>query len=227
MSTDNIDHEDFKQDEYYGIMPPDGAFADSGNKYYLQKRPTVGGWVDGSEGFVQQTFLGASITDFNIAAGFNDSPSKLSVSLVVDEYNKSDKLPIGSGDDIYHNGEYDSFNPPPIGAPVFFKFGKNHASTVQAYLKSYEIIYKKPLLEDEALSFPVVDRREMDRLHTSDGESEGEDEEEGEGEGEGEGANEGEGEGSLSLESESWDLMPLPSPILPPKNTLKISKDMP
>lgn len=164
MAINNIDDNDFEQDKYYGIMPPDGAFVDSGNKYYLQKRPTVGGWTEGSEGFVQQTFLGASVTDFNISAGFNDNSSKLSVSLVVDEYNESDKLPIGSGDDIYHNGQYDSFNPPPIGAPVFFKFGKNHASTVQAYLKSYEIIYKQPLLEKSSENFPLTSRKEMDSL---------------------------------------------------------------
>jgi len=38
-----------------------------------------------------------------------------------------------------------------------------------------------------------------------------------EGEGEGEGENEGEGDGSLSNESETWDILPLPPPILPDK----------
>ena len=149
MTTNNIDNQNFASGQYYGMMPPDGAFHDEQYKYYLQKRPTVGGWVEGSEGYVQQTFLGASITDFNMSAGFNDSPSTLSVSLVVDEYNKSDKVPLGSGDDIYHNGVADCFSPPPIGAPVFFKFGKNHASTLQAYARSYEIIYKYKLLPTE------------------------------------------------------------------------------
>ena len=35
-------------------------------------------------GFVQQTFLGASITDFNVSAGFGDSTSTISVNLVPD-----------------------------------------------------------------------------------------------------------------------------------------------
>lgn len=148
--SNNIDNENFASGQYYGMTPPDGAFHDEQEKYYLQKRPTVGGWVEGSEGYAQQTFLGASITDFNMSAGFNDSPSTLSVSLVVDEHNTSDGVFLGSGDDIYHSGQGDCFSPPPIGAPVFFKFGKNHASTLQAYARSYEMIYKYKLLPTEA-----------------------------------------------------------------------------
>ena len=88
---------------------------------------SAGGWTDGNEGFVQQTFLGASVRSFNLAGGFGDSSSSLSTSLVADEYNKSDKLGLGLGDDVYHNGKYDKFAPPPVGSPVFFKFGKNLA----------------------------------------------------------------------------------------------------
>jgi len=161
--SNNIDNQNFASDQYYGMMPPEGAFEDEANRYYLKNRPTVGGWVEGSEGYVQQTFLGASITDFNINAGFNSSPSTLSVSLVVDEYNKSDGIPLGSGDDIYHNGVADCFSPPPIGAPVFFKFGKNHASTLQAYARSFEMIYKYKLipsdLEVEELKYELTTTR--------------------------------------------------------------------
>ena len=147
--TNVIDSEDFKEDGFYGIMPPDGAFQGSG--FYLQKRPTSAGWVEGDEGYIQQTFLGASVVNFNISAGFSDTPNTLNVSLVADEYNKSDGLPLGSGDDLYHNGEFDCFSPPPIGAPVFFKFGKNFATVHQAYAKSYEMIYRFGLLPSGAL----------------------------------------------------------------------------
>lgn len=147
--TNAIDSEDFKEDDFYGIMPPDGAFQGSG--FYLQKRPTSAGWVEGDEGYVQQTFLGASVVNFNISAGFSDTSNTLNVSLVPDEYNTSDGLPLGSGDDLYHNGKFDCFSPPPIGAPVFFKFGKNFATVHQAYAKSYEMIYRFGLLPSGAL----------------------------------------------------------------------------
>jgi len=98
-------------------------------------------WTNGNEGFVQQTFLGASIRNFNINIGFGDTSSTLSVSLVSDEYNKSDKKPLGEGDDVYHNGEYDNFIPPPVGSPVFFKFGKNLASVKESWLRYLDILY--------------------------------------------------------------------------------------
>lgn len=44
------------------------------------------------------------------------------------------------------------------------------------------------------------------------------------GENQGEGDGEGEGEGSLSQESETWDIMPLPPPKMPQKNTLDKSE---
>ena len=144
MEYNNIDNENFDESKYYGISTPDGAYAGSG--FYLQKRPTSAGWVEGSEGFVQQTFLGASVVNFSISAGFNDTPNTLNVSLVADTYNKSDGLPIGSGDDVYHDGKSDCFAPPPIGAPVFFKFGNNFATVHQAYAKSYDMIYRFGLL---------------------------------------------------------------------------------
>ncbi len=51
---------------------------------------STGGWTadskedgnTGNEGFIQQTFLGASIRSFNINAGFGDTTSSLSIQLV-------------------------------------------------------------------------------------------------------------------------------------------------
>lgn len=91
--------------------------------------------------FVQQTFLGCSVIDFNVNGGFGDSSSLLHVSLVQDEYNKSDGLPLGVGDDPYHNGKNDLFRAPPVGSPVFFKFGPNHATIPQVWIKTFDNIY--------------------------------------------------------------------------------------
>ena len=85
---------------------------------------SYGGWTSGNEGFLQQTFLGASIRSFNVSAGFGDTSSTMSIELVNDEFNKSDEKGYGDGDDPYHNGEKDTFMPPVVGSPVFFKFGK-------------------------------------------------------------------------------------------------------
>ena len=82
----------------------------------------------------QQTFLGASIRSFNASAGWNGSASTLSVDLVNDEINVSDGTPVGVGDDPYHGGAGDMFAPPPIGSPVYFKFGPERATVSQAYM---------------------------------------------------------------------------------------------
>lgn len=103
----------------------------------FQGKLSAGGWTKGNEGFPQQTFLGASITNFSINAGFGDSTSTLNVTLVNDEYNKGDGLFYGSGDDVYHDGQSDQFKPPVVGSPVFFKFGKQRATVSQAWLKTY------------------------------------------------------------------------------------------
>ena len=103
---------------------------------------SAGGWTDGNEGYVQQTFLGASIRNFSMNGGFGDSSSTLSVSLVNDEFNKSDETVRGLGDDVYHNGEHDLFSPPPVGTPVFFKFGQNHATMEQAYRATFDKMYR-------------------------------------------------------------------------------------
>lgn len=125
------------------VPPLDGSNGDP-NQYIVpvltqgfQGKLSTGGWTKGNEGFPQQTFLGASITNFNINAGFGDSSSSLQVTLVNDEYNKGDGLFYGSGDDVYHNGESDQFKPPVVGSPVFFKFGKQRATVPQAWLKTY------------------------------------------------------------------------------------------
>jgi len=93
------------------------------------------------DGYQQQTFLGASIRSFGISAGFGDSVSTLNVELVNDEFNNSDGTELGYGDDIYHSGLGDGFNPPPIGSPVFFKFGKKKSSVLDAYDVLYNEIY--------------------------------------------------------------------------------------
>jgi hypothetical protein len=98
-------------------------------------------WTSGNAGFVQQTFLGASIRSWNMKGGFGSSSSSLSVNVIIDEFNTSDKTVQGIGDDVYHNGIYDTFVPPPVGSPVFFKFGANHATIQQAWLKTLDDIY--------------------------------------------------------------------------------------
>jgi hypothetical protein len=102
---------------------------------------SYGGWTKENEGFVQQTFLGASVRNFDLSAGFGDTTSSLSVAVVEDEYNKSDNLGQGQGDDVYHNGGRDIFNPPIVGSPVFFKFGKNLADVEQAWRKTFDDTY--------------------------------------------------------------------------------------
>ncbi len=92
-------------------------------------------------GFVQQTFLGASIVDFNISAGFGEDTSTISANLIPDEFNSGDAMAIGRGDDVYHDGKKDKFRPPPVGAPVFFKFGHDLATVSQAFRKTYDDIY--------------------------------------------------------------------------------------
>ena len=92
-------------------------------------------------GYPQQTFLGASIRNFNMNGGFGDSSSTLSVDLVNDEFNKSDSTAQGQGDDVYHSGLGDRFVPPIAGSPVYFKFGPNLATVEQAYRKTFDQTY--------------------------------------------------------------------------------------
>lgn len=116
-------------------------------------------WSENARGFPQQTFLGASIRSFTMQGGFGDSSSSLTVDLVVDEYNASDKTPAGYGDDVYHSGIIqvpdrtfrvgvkgsktigDNFVPPIPGSPVFFKFGPNFATVEEAYRKTFDDTY--------------------------------------------------------------------------------------
>lgn len=107
---------------------------------------SVAGWTKEDRGFVQQTFLGASIRNFSLSAGFGESSSSLSVALVEDEYNRSDGLGLGLGDDPYHNGLLDGFNPPGPGSPVFFKFGRNFATVGQAWKRTYDTMYGTSLI---------------------------------------------------------------------------------
>lgn len=107
-----------------------------------------GGWtVDPTtpntydRGYKQQTFLGASIRSFSMNGGFGDSSATLSVELVNDEYNNSDRTAQGQGDDVYHSGNGDRFVPPIAGTPVYFKFGPNLATIEQAYRKTFDQLY--------------------------------------------------------------------------------------
>ena len=96
---------------------------------------------DFNDGFQQQTFLGASIRNFNATGGFGDSSSSLNIQLVCDEFNKSDELGLGLGDDVYHNGKFDNFTPPPVGTPVFFKFGRHKADVEDAWRNTFDKVY--------------------------------------------------------------------------------------
>ena len=135
-----------------GIVPPSGQYGNDWPAYSVLTQGINGGmsdagWKEGSEGFPQQTFLGASIRSFSMNAGFGDSTSTLSVELVNDEYNVSDGTLLGSGDDPYHNGDSDQFLPPVVGTPVYFKFGTNPASVEQAYRKTFDDTYKTDTLD--------------------------------------------------------------------------------
>ncbi|NDD83212.1 hypothetical protein EBZ38_02895 [bacterium] len=93
------------------------------------------------QAYEQQTFLGASITSFNVSAGFGDSSSTLSLQLVEDEYNTSDGTSAGIGQDVYHSGIKDHFAPPPVGSPVFFTFGNKRVPVSDVFQKAYDDLY--------------------------------------------------------------------------------------
>ena len=156
----------------YSVAPPTGAFGpEQGvdpnfinrwpSKFVLPQGPSgsfsMAGWTEGNEGFIQQTFLGASIRGFNVSAGFGNSSSNLSVDLVEDEYNNSDSSFLGLGDDVYHSGKGDKFVAPPVGTPVFFKFGKNWATVEQAYRRTVEETYN--ITKDDGI---VISQKEWE-----------------------------------------------------------------
>ena len=95
-----------------------------------------------SNSFRQLTFLGASIIDWNANGGFNEQIARLEVNVAEDTQNISDGQSSGSvtwwldgtgGDDIYHGGIQDVFNPPGIGTPLFFKYGSEFSSITNAF----------------------------------------------------------------------------------------------
>ena len=152
----------------YSIVPGTGAAGlDWPASGAIPASYSMGGWTLGNEGFIQQTFLGASIRNFSLTGGFGDSSSSLSVALVNDEFHKSDETARGFGDDVYHSGLYDSFAPPPVGSPVFFKFGKNHATIEQAWRKTLDDTYSTknnpintftdpvPVVDEDSTSGPI------------------------------------------------------------------------
>ena len=98
--------------------------------------------------YQQQTFLGASIANFSISAGFGSSASTLGVELAEDEFNGSDGKPRGQGADVYHRGNNpdgtsagDRFFPPTVGAPVYFSFGEKRAKVEDSYWNVYSDLY--------------------------------------------------------------------------------------
>lgn len=131
----------------HGLAWPDKFVLPQGKEGAI----SYGGWTKDNEGFVQQTFLGASVRNFDLSAGFGDTTSSLSVSVVEDEFNKSDGTGQSQGDDVYHRGGRDIFNPPIVGSPVFFKFGKNLADVEQAWRKTFDDTYGY-----NTLSLPLV-----------------------------------------------------------------------
>lgn len=144
---------------HFGIVPSSGNYGSQWPQNFVvpqgqQGSFSVGGWTIGNEGFPQQTFLGASIRSFSVSAGFGDSSSNVSIELVNDEYNASDRLFFGSGDDAYHDGRNDLFRPPAVGSPVFFKFGKNPADVEQAFRKTFDDIYGYETLGND--NFPEI-----------------------------------------------------------------------
>lgn len=141
-------------DNAYGIIPSTGEYETDWPVHFNIPQGasggiSTGGWTAdnlnvgnfGNEGFIQQTFLGASILDFDLSAGFGDSASTMSINLVNDEFNVSDQTSLGQGDDPYHNGQFDYFMPPVVGTPVFFKFGKNPATIEQAFRQTFDDLY--------------------------------------------------------------------------------------
>jgi len=136
----------------YSIIPPSAVYQEDWPVYSvlpqgLHGSLSVAGWTSGNEGFVQQTFLGASIRSFNVNAGFGDTSSTMGIELVNDEFNTSDGTYRGVGDDVYHDGAHDHFMPPVVGSPVFFKFGKNYASLEQAFRRTLDETYGENTLE--------------------------------------------------------------------------------
>ena len=144
-----------EQDKEYGIVPATGASFDMQKDVAIPTSYSAGGWTHGNEGIEQQTFLGASIRDFTMNAGFNNTSSTLSANLVADEYNISDRTLQGFGDDVYHSGNGDAFLPPAVGSPVFFKFGKHHATVEEVFRGVYDSTYIDPSTGKNYNTYPV------------------------------------------------------------------------
>lgn len=126
------------------ILQPSGAYGSFQTAMQSGAVPTFmssARWSEEARAVPQQTFLGASIRGFNMQGGFGDNSSSLTVDLVVDEYNQSDRTLAGNGDDPYHSGIGDRFVPPIPGSPVFFKFGPNFATIQEAFLPVFNDIY--------------------------------------------------------------------------------------
>lgn len=92
--------------------------------------------------FKQRTFLGASISNCSLTAGFGDTVSTLGVNLVEDEYNVGDGTGLGEGQDPYFDTETkDQFSPPAVGSPVMFTLGPSYATVSESFRKTLDDIY--------------------------------------------------------------------------------------
>ena len=79
--------------DVHGIVRPSGHYGELWPQHHNLPHGKMGsfssaGWTSGNEGFPQQTFLGASIRSFNLNAGFGDTPSTLSVELVLRKWRR-------------------------------------------------------------------------------------------------------------------------------------------
>lgn len=117
-------------------VPPQNNFSSLGLDV-----DSAANWTMDARGIQQQTFLGGSIRSFSMNGGFGDSSSNLSVELINDEFNESDKTPYGQGADEYHGGQRDFVLPPMPGSPVYFKFGEHRASVTEAYWRTFDRLY--------------------------------------------------------------------------------------
>lgn len=142
-----------EHDPNYSIIPSSGSDPEWFQKFVVPQGKegslSSAGWTINAQGFPQHTFLGASVRSFSLSAGFGDSSSTLSVQLVDDEYNNSDGVGYGDGDDPYHDGNNDLFRPPAVGSPVWFKFGANPATVEQAWRKTFDDTYGYNTIEDK------------------------------------------------------------------------------
>jgi hypothetical protein len=93
----------------------------------------------GSNGspYVQTLFMGASITSYSAQADWGGNGGGLQVELVEDKCAGNARVYVDGRGNLLTTTEPDSFNPPTVGAPVFFYFG---GFTYGGILQSWQLI---------------------------------------------------------------------------------------